>query len=890
MYGKRDKIGYYTVGNVTSFLSYFVILVFGLFSISSFAQSASPIPLQNALLELAREEKLSIVFTSTKIPDKEVFPLSTDQSIPNRLSHLLNDTNLYFEIQDGQIFLFRKNRVYGYVEDRQSGERLISATLLIQHSGMYELTNDFGYYSILTRSDTVNLEVSYIGYQTQLLTVVADELEGPLNILLQQDNNLTEVLITDKLVSKDDRKYIELDKGSDILLTQNQAITALGGEPDLFQTLVRQSGVSSGSDGIGGIHIRGGKNDQNLILFEGVKLYNSAHAFGMFSIANSTVVDQIRLHKYGASGADFGRLSSVVDVKTKDPNLNSANGIVQFSTLASQATVELPLVKDRLGVLFSGRRTHIDPYINHVTDKSINGIAVDGESGYDFYDLNMKLHGKLNDKNRLFLSIYQGRDNYTDVYNADLLDFEPPLFVDEDIFYRWKNRLAVLRWNRLMGSSTIANFQVSGYQYDYRNKYDVDSYDEFFEEFPSYSHFASFNSQTTNYELKADFETITERHHFKYGFHASSKSYQIGEFVDTVLLSGQNDFRMIDGSNLDATQYLGYSNLEGSIYVSDKLKVSDQWMVEGGLYGTVHRTRDEDFVIDPIFGLAGYFKTLNKINANIYVGGSIGSFFQTEHLLTTADNGYPNDIWVPSTDLVTFQRSNQIELFSEFEVKNHSLRMAAYYKNQIGLLRCPFDAELPGLGDIISNFWEQDIELGEAEGYGIELDYSYTMHDQLSLRAVYSYGKMDYQFDGINDGRAFPFDYSIPHTFSLGSNIRLSSKFRLVIDWFYSTGKPFTLYESESEYTPLDLSGISDDAALSAENALRLPEAHKLSIMLSTHWKWSSIQNNLSLGVQNVYNQRNVILQYELIGEGLQSQRSFPILPMVLWRITFGNQ
>jgi len=228
-----------------------------------------------------------------------------------------------------------------------------------------------------------------------------------------------------------------------------------------------------------------------------------------------------------------------------------------------------------------------------------------------------------------------------------------------------------------------------------------------------------------------------------------------------------------------------------------------------------------------------------------------------------------------------------VEVFSEIENGNHNIRLSAYFKKQTGILRSPFDAELPGLADLLSESWEGDVELGEANGYGLEVDYSYNLDDKISLRGVYSYGHMEYQFESINNGQAFPFDYSIPHTFSFGANIEVLSKLRLVVDWIYSSGKPFTLYESDFEYTPLDLNGISDENALSNENALRLPDVHKLSMMLSTNWKWSTIRNNLSLGVQNLYNRKNVILQYELVGEGIQSQRSFPLLPMFLWRVSF---
>jgi|GEM_PF-1766198 len=883
------KIGCYQVGSVSQCSSWILIFIFCFLPLFSISQNTSSRTLQEALLDLAKIEKVSIVFTSNNIPLKSVSPLPSNNPIKDRLKHLLKGTELFFEMKEGQIFLFKKHKVYGYIEDEDNGERLISATIYLEESGAYEVTNNFGYFSLSTKFDTLNLEVSYVGYKTKKVTLKTEDLNRAVNIKIAPDNSLGEVLITDKLVSTDERKYIELDKGSDILLTQNQAITALGGEPDIFQTLVRQSGVSSGTDGIGGIHVRGGKNDQNLILVDGVKLYNAAHSFGMFSIVSSSVVDQIRLHKTGAAGSASGRLSSVLEVRTKDPSLRSTHTDLQLSTLAGQATVEVPLIKDRLGVLLSGRKTYIDPFVDHISNvSSTNYFEILNTSDYGFYDINMKLYGKVDKKNKVYFSLYQGEDKYTDIFKDDFLDFEPPYFIDQDILYKWQNRIGSVRWNSLIGKSSFMNFQVSGYRYDYRNKFALDEYDEYYEDYPSFSQYTTFNSQITEFEVKLDFETILPNHHLKYGVNLSQKSYQIGEVVDTFLESTSQVFIDINNAVLEPFTYLGYGNKEMTLYFSDKLKLSNSWLLEGGIYQKVHISDDAGFELEPIFGTSGYIKTLNKINRNVYIGGSIGSYIQTEHLLTTADNGYPNDIWVPSTDLIPFQRSNQIELFSEIEMGNHNVRLSTYYKKQTGILRYTDYASLPSLVDLFSESWEFDVHLGEAVGYGLEMDYSYRLRDRFSMHVAYSYGKMDYQFDGINEGAPFPFDYSIPHTVSIGSNLKIISNLRLVLDWFYSSGKPYTLYETGDFYTPLDLNGLTDDfTVISNENEYRQPDVHKLSLMLSTHWKWSSVKNNLSVGVQNIYNRKNTILQYQLYDGAIRAQEGFPILPMFLWRVEF---
>ena len=875
------------VGNVSKVL---VMLLYCCTQLA--AQNSNSFTIQDALLEVAKAHKLSLVFNADNIPKQQVQFLENSNA-NLQLDAILQNTNLEYLIESNQIFLFVKRNIYGYIEDAATGERLIAATIYVPETSNYAIANEQGYFSFSTIEDSISIEVSYLGFTTLHKTLGKDLMDRPIVLQLNADNDLEEVLISDLASTAIEQNYIELNKGTDILLHQNQAVSAIGGEPDIFQAMMRQSGVNSGTDGIGGMHVRGGKNDQNLIIVDGVKLYNSAHAFGAFSIINSGIVDQARLFKSGASGSRFGRLSSVMDVKTKDPNLKSIKASGQISTVASQASIELPIIEDKLGIMLTGRRTHIDPFIKNRTSKSkLDDFNSFGETNYSFQDWNLKAYAKLNAKNRIFVSAYRGRDRYDDNDFIDVVDdFGSGYFLDQQLYYDWKNQFASIRYNWLLGAHTIANIQVSAYEYSYENYLEWDVEEEDFGQIFYARDYQEFQSGVKHQNVNLDWQTLIGNHHFQYGATLGKKRYVLGEIIEE-----ERDFEVDPTIPIPEAEYLSifsignYDTQELSIYFSDKFKVSNSWLLDGGLYFTRFSTISELFLDDDYDGQSvhGYLKTLFQLNNYFSIGASVGSYIQVEHLLTTSDNGYPNDIWVPSSEQLKPERSNQLEWFAELTASNQSLKLSTYVKRQENILFYDTIRTLPSLTNIDRDFLEEVLVSGNALGFGVEANYSYFLKDRLALNAAYTYSKTDYQFDRINNGEAFPFDFSIPHTFTIGGNIFLNKRWTFSWDWYYASGKPYTLYNSLFEFSPFDRD-IENENIITVDeedyNSNILPSTHKLSFSFSTYWNWGKARSDLSLGIQNAYNRKNVIYQYELEGVGLQEQLGFALLPMVRWRV-----
>jgi len=879
---------------VVSVIRYLIFSLLVTLPANLLAQSDGNTTLHEALLSISKQHKLSLIFNPEYIENKKISAPSHSLSVHQQLSILLKGSDLEYKIENEQIFLFKEKTIFGYIEDSDTGERLIGASIYISQNGTHCISNEHGIFSFPTILDSINIEVSYIGYTSKSIALNVHKTERSQIIKMTSDNKLDEVEITDALVSNEDREYIELNKGSDIVLFQNQANSAIGGEPDIFQAMIRQTGINAGTEGIGGIHVRGGKNDQNMVILDGVKLYNPTHSFGVYSIVNSSIIDQARLHKAGSSGALTGSLSSIMDIKTMDPDLNQMHVSAQVTSIASQAMLSVPIVKGRFGIMATGRHTHINQILSALSDVSDEHDYTTENIKYKFSDIALKSYAKISNLSRIYFSLYRATDGYEDITRYDdSPDFLNPTIFSDDLDYSWQSNLANVRFNSIISKNTFLNIQASYYKYTYDNKVDYNySGYEFDDEKTYEKYYTFFNSGVRNINFKLDFQTIKKQHHLQYGISANFKEFKVGK-----LFSEDTDYdnTMPIPTNLPILESTAgrYLSREFIIHFSDKIKHSSKWMSDIGFYFTYVDSKDVEYenILDPNTLFHGYLLTKYTLSNKYSIGFSLNRNIQTDHLLTTSDNGYPNDIWVPSTAFTPPAISNQLEVFTTKKIKNHTFRIGGYYKKQDGLIFYDSTATLPTLTDFISSTWEFDTELGNAEGWGLEFDYTYHKPKHYSIKAAYTYGEMNYQFDQVNNGNPFPYDFSIPHTLAIGATIHLHKKWLLNLDWYFSSGKPYTLYESDDIYSPLERDKEGNLIALSGYNDLLAPSVHKLSVSLATNWFWGKLRNDLFVGIQNVYDKRNEIYRYNYIDFAedrteVRVQNGFPLLPMLRWRVS----
>ena len=255
----------------------------------------------------------------------------------------------------------QKYTISGYITDASTGEQLIAANIFDTKSNQGTVTNTYGFFSLTLPTDSVQLSFSYIGYEPQTLPLFLNK-DQTLEIKLSPAVNLATVEVVGEV-------YQKIEESSqmsriEIPVEQIKKVPALLGEVDVLKTLQLLPGVQSGGEGQSGLYVRGGSPDQNLVLLDGVPIYNVSHLLGFFSVFNADAIKNVTLTKGGIPARFGGRLSSVLEINMKEGNLEEFHGEGSIGLISSKLTVEGPIQKNKSSFIISGRRTYVDAIIN----------------------------------------------------------------------------------------------------------------------------------------------------------------------------------------------------------------------------------------------------------------------------------------------------------------------------------------------------------------------------------------------------------------------------------------------------------------------------------------------------------------------------------------------
>ena len=751
--------------------------------------------------------------------------------------------------------------------DAASKETLLGASVYASQLGVGTSTNEYGFYSLTLPEGEYELNFSYVGYESRVETIDLNsnlEFTAELNL----GNQLTEVVVTAEEATQ--RHTASKMSSNKISVEKLNSMPVLMGERDVLKLVQLMPGVQSGSEGSTGLYVRGGGPDQNLLLLDGVHIYNVNHLFGFLSTLNGDAIKTAEIIKGGFPARYGGRLSSILDIRMKEGDMEEYHGNASIGLISGKFNLEGPIVKNKSSFHLSARRTWLDAFATPIQKAKNKNATIKQTTAYNFYDLNLKVNHKFSDKSRLFLSSYLGND---------LLKFSvDEVNILEDNGLDWGNLVSSIRWNYQISPKLFCNTSVyqSFYDFDLNSKF-TDSSN------PNQNSVNTSNSDIKDIGAKIDFNYLpTPSHHIRTGLSYISHRFtptvnrQEGVFNGTpVVVESGNQVEESD---------------EMAVYLEDDLSLGKKVQLNAGLhfsYFSVDRANYNS--LQPRAALSYLLSDKSSIKL------SYSQMTQFVHLLSSPGLGLPTDLWVPVTEKIKPSNSTQYALgFTQSLPKGFDLTIEGFYKEMENLLEYDTGYNIFST----SQDWEDKVIVGDGLSYGVEVLLEKRIGKTTGWIG-YTLSKSERTFPDIKLGDSFPYKYDRRHDVSVAITHKKSERVDFGLIWVYGSGNTYTLgtknigtigagpgpaFELELAESLGNLNFIEN------RNNQRLPAYHRLDLSINLHKVKKRGTRTWSFGLYNAYSRQNpfsVTVKKDSGKFYLQQLSLLPIIPFASYSFKF---
>lgn len=787
--------------------------------------------------------------------------------------------------------------VSGTITDKRSGETLIGATVLDTRSGKGAVTNLYGHFSLTLPKDSVNLRITFVGYEPQYFNFLLSA-NRELNVQLRESVTLEEVVITAERTG--DVRSVQMS-AMEMPVEKIKSVPVLFGEADLIKALQLMPGVQSGSEGNSGLYVRGGGPDENLFLLDGVALYNVSHLGGFFSAFNTDAIKNVTLYK-GSFPARFGgRLSAVLDVTQNNGNDQQLHGNASIGLISAKFNLEGPIVKEKTTFSLSARRTYAEllviPTIMWFNDldkeQPAPGVVEEAkfDAGYYFYDLNAKLTHKFSDKSRLYGSFYMGEDEvYGKINTVTALNEDMRLGFRN----RWGNLIGSLRWNYALTPKLFMNVSASYTQYKNNIVGSIEKLMGPNDPHPSTIE-GDYSTAIRELTARTDFDySPSPDHNVKFGGWFTRHWFQPEvargsvDYYDSIQMNG--------AFTMDSAILSGITPANEMVaFAEDDWSITDAVKLNYGLHFSAFRVQNSFYP-----SLQPRVSARVMLTPDLSLKAGYAWMRQYVHLLSTTSITLPTDLWVPVTDRVKPMESHQVAgglFYSWSGIADISVE--AYYKHMDNLIEYKDGATFFGS----SENWENLVVAGSGWSYGVEFLVQREV-GRLTGWLGYTWSRTMRLFDRegqvLNNGNPFPAKYDRRHDLSVVLSYKFSPRFDVSATWVFSTGNTATLStqtypiatDDPDEY---DRPGGTGTLTLfEGRNNYRMPNYHRMDIGANFHREFKRARRTINVSVYNVYNRQNPYMLYQSATDGyngyaysLKQLSIFPILPSVAYTLYF---
>ena len=722
--------------------------------------------------------------------------------------------------------LIKKNKytLSGYIRDSETGEALIGATIVDRQSGAGAMTNGYGFFSLTMDEGEYELTSSFLGYTQSELSLVLNDDKHMSVTLGQGFARLEEIVVVS---GKENISSHEAGTGEFSLKPgEVSKIQGFLGQSDVIKSLQTMPGINFYGDGSTIFYVRGGAGDQNMILIDEAPVYNPAHMLGLFSVFTVESLNSIKVYKGDMPASLGGRVSSVIDVKLKEGNSNKLSFHGYTSPVVTSLNLEGPLFNKKSTFYLSARRSHF---------KWLLGNQNQNVELLHFADFNLKTNFRLNNKNRLYLSVYSGSDHFKNK-NSNL----------RSNGIVWQNLAGNLRWNHVFGNRLFSNTAliISNYDYNLYTSYELNQ---------------RWNTGISIASLKSDFSFyLSPGNTYRTGLAFSVHSYSPGNFY-----SGSNPDPLAKGVPAkNASENALYFDFENEIFTGVVLNYGVRWTLWNNLGPTTEYVYYDSY--QPVDTLVyndsrkynSYSVIEPRISLNYNINRSISASLsyshnaQFEHLISNSISPFTSlEVWLPAGPNIKPSTSDEVSAGLSFIYGENKFSLDLEFYNKV---MHNYISYVDHAYMLFNPHVEGELRYGQGRSYGVE-----TLVRKRSGNPTgwisYTWSRTILDIKDLNNDNPFPSRYDRPHNLNVHLDLRILPRWSFSANWLYCSGSPITtptgFYYYKGYQVPFYDSRNND----------RLPDYHRLDLSteIKLNRQGSSYEHSLKIALYNAYGRKN---------------------------------
>jgi hypothetical protein len=829
-------------------------------TVAHFSELRCNSSLLSCLSKIESETTISFNYKQDVLAGKYVNINFTNVSLDTILSEICSQTHLsYSWVDDHSISIFNDKKIIvvnGVLMDQYSSERIADALLLFDENNE-AYTDKNGFFRIETYKKQITITIIKDGYNP-LVRILELKNNGWYIIKIQKIPSYSEVRVTPRDTFGMALKYF------DEISPSENAIPILGGETDLLNNIKMLTGVQNVSFGESGLVVRGGGPDQNFVLLDGIPVYNTFHLLGLYSIFNSSSINNIKVYKDAFPSKYTSRLSSVIDVSLDNGNKNHHEVKADIGIISSGLSINGPILKNKLSYSLSARRTYSDLLLYPIQRFLDRNEVQRNTTALWYYDFFGKLHYQINEKNDIKLTGYNGGDQLN--FNTTLA-LKDNLQTEESTLgsIGWRNRLLGLQWQSVLNSKIklVAQSAYSNYKVSFVDQYKFKQTTNFT------NNESSFSNGLSEFRNSLDFDVFFNKNNYlqlgagwvRYAFEPFNRTY-----------SSVNAIRSVDTSFSSSS----IQSNELFFYAEDRVNFEGGNLVYGFRFASFKTNSINYKRFQPRVQL------IQNINKRYQLRFGLSAVDQFVHLVPNNNLGLPFDIWLPVTDNIRPLSVTQLSTkftASFFKIQYQAALFSKFYNNILEYRN--------GVSLITGANWEENLSRGSGRANGFELSAK-TSLKKWQIYSGYTFCRSKRTVEEINEGAEYFSKYDRPHSFNALAEYQIDAQSKLILSFSFASGNPVSL--PTARYIALINGEEIVVEEFSKINNFRLPATHHLDVSYMRSKSHKHFDSNIIVGVYNIYNQWNPFMVYIGINadaEPVIKLRSYlPVMPMLKYTIS----